>query len=266
MNDFEREAFAAASFALGAILGSFGNVVIVRMPAGESVAFPSSHCRACGAPVRWYQNAPIVSWLALRGRCAKCRARISIRYPIVEALMGALFAAISWRFGFTWSALEMDVFAFMLVCASAIDLDHMILPDKFTLTGIVLGLAGAAIVPDSGRTFLEAIAGVAFGGGFLWAIAALYFWLRHREGMGGGDIKLLAWIGAVLGWKALPAVILLSSLGGSVVGAALAFRSKDGMRNPIPFGPYLATAALAYALFDGPSWTGWYLRLHGFDP
>jgi leader peptidase (prepilin peptidase)/N-methyltransferase len=258
-------AYIAIAFVAGAIFGSFGNVVIVRMPKGESVAFPGSRCRSCGASIRWWQNIPILSWLLLRGRCAKCGAPISARYPIVEATMGALFAAIAWRYGQSWAALEMAIFAFMLVCASAIDLDHMILPDKLTLPGLALGLLGALIVPGASRNIYEALAGALIGGGFLWAVAALYFWLRKREGMGGGDIKLLAWVGAVLGWKAIPMVVLFSSLGGSVVGIALSLRAKDAMQRPIPFGPYLAAAALAYALLDGPAWADWYLRLHGLD-
>lgn len=261
----EREIAAAAAAAFGAILGSFGNVVIVRLPEGESVAWPGSHCRSCRAAIKPWHNVPVLSWLWLQGRCATCKARIPARYPIVEALMAALFAAIGWKYGLSWRAAELGAFAFMLVCASFIDLDRMILPDKFTLTGIGMGLAGALALPGAERTALESALGILFGGGFLWAVAALYAALRKREGMGGGDIKLLAWIGAVLGWKAIPATILLSSLVGSAVGIGLALRSRDGLAKPIPFGPYLAGAALAYALLDGPSWSDWYLRLHGFE-
>lgn len=262
---FDQEIFSGLAFVFGALLGSFANVVIVRMPEGESIAWPGSHCRSCRAPIKWRHNIPLLGWLSLRGKCATCSAKISARYPIVEFLMAVLFATVAWKYGPSWRALELCLFSFMLVCASFIDLDHMILPDKFTLTGTVLGVLGSLIVPEAERTPTEALLGVLFGGGFLWAVAALYAAVRKREGMGGGDIKLLAWIGAVLGWKALPATILISSLGGSAFGIASSFRSKGAMNNPIPFGPYLAAAALAYALFNGASWSEWYLRLHGLD-
>jgi leader peptidase (prepilin peptidase) / N-methyltransferase len=250
------------AFVFGAMFGSFANVVIYRMPLGKSVVRPGSACGSCGTPIKWYNNVPIFAWFWLRGRCAKCGAAYSFRYPLVELSMALLFTAAAWRFGFSWTLIEALIFIFMVVTASFIDLDHMILPDKFTLTGIAIGLAGAALNPE--RDFLEALYGVLAGGGFLWAVAYLYFVFRGREGMGGGDIKLLAWIGAVMGWQAVPLVILSSSLLGSVIGLALAARTKDGMQNAIPFGPYLAGAALAYLLCDGSRVAEWYLSMHGF--
>jgi leader peptidase (prepilin peptidase)/N-methyltransferase len=248
-------------FIFGAIFGSFANVVIYRMPLGKSISFPASHCSACKTPIKWYNNVPIVAWFWLKGKCAKCGVRFSFRYPLVEFIMGALFAAAGYSIGFHWTLIEALIFIFALVTSSFIDLDHMILPDKFTLSGIVIGLVGAYLNPE--RNFLDAVYGVLLGGGFLWAVAYLYYVFRNREGMGGGDIKLLAWIGAVLGWKAVPVVILLSSLIGSVVGITLAARTKGGMQKPIPFGPYLAGAALVYLLCNGPRWSEWYLALHG---
>jgi leader peptidase (prepilin peptidase)/N-methyltransferase len=253
--------FWAFLFVFGAIFGSFANVVIYRMPLGKSIAFPASHCGSCKTPIKWYNNVPIFAWFWLRGKCAKCGAPYSIRYPLVEFLMGALFAAAGYSIGLHWTLIEALIFIFALVTSSFIDLDHMILPDKFTLSGIVIGLVGAYLNPD--RAFLDAVYGVLLGGGFLWAVAYLYYVFRNREGMGGGDIKLLAWIGAVLGWKAVPVVILLSSLIGSVVGITLATRTKGGMQKPIPFGPYLAGAALVYLLCNGQRWSEWYLALHG---
>lgn len=252
---------AVMLFVFGAILGSFANVVIFRMPRGESVVLPSSFCRACVTPIKWYHNIPIFSWFILRGRCANCGAGYSFRYPFTEFLIGALFAAAGYVFGFSWTLVEALIFIFCLICASGIDVDHFILPDKFTLTGIVIGLVGAALNPERG--FLDAFLGAIAGFGFLWAVAYLYFALRGREGMGGGDIKLIGWIGAVLGWKAIPFVILVSSIIGSVAGVALALRTKDGMSQVIPFGPYLAAAALAYLLLDGQRLANWYLALHG---
>lgn len=189
--------------------------------------------------------------------------------------MSALFAAAFYRFGWSWTLLEALIFIFGLVTVSFIDLDHMILPDKFTLPGIVIGLLGAALNPE--REFLPAFYGVLLGGGFLWAIAYLYAVIRNREGMGGGDIKLLAWIGAVLGWQSVPFVILVASLFGSVIGVASmlwSVRKKSAQPSEssgeedsvgtfaIPFGPFLAGAALLYLLVDGQRIIDWYLDLH----
>jgi leader peptidase (prepilin peptidase) / N-methyltransferase len=248
-------------FVFGAAFGSFANVVIYRMPKGESVAFPSSFCRSCNTTIKWYNNIPIVSWFFLRGKCAKCGAKYSFRYPAVELLMGVLFAMAGYAVGFNWTLLESLIFIFCVTTASFIDLDLMILPDKFTLSGIVIGLLGAWLNPE--RAFLPALIGAAAGFAFLYAIAYLYIVFRDREGMGGGDIKLIAWIGAVLGWKSIPFVILVSSILGSVIGIALATRTKGGMTQAIPFGPFLAGAALIYLLFDGAGLANWYLALHG---
>ncbi len=263
-------------FVMGACLGSFGNVVIYRMPLGKSVVRPGSACGACQKPIRFYDNIPIFSWFILRGRCRKCGARYSIRYAMVELLTAALFALAWVRFGWSWTLIEALIFIFSLVVVSFIDLDHMILPDKFTLSGIVIGLAGAALNPE--RPFMSSLYGVLLGGGFLWAIAYLYFVLRKREGMGGGDIKLLAWIGAVLGWQSVPFVIMVASIFGSVAGiatvliknrkseATAAEESVEPTDVPsfaIPFGPFLASAALVYLLADGPAWIQWYLDMHG---
>jgi leader peptidase (prepilin peptidase)/N-methyltransferase len=184
--------------------------------------------------------------------------------------MAALFGVAFFQIGWSWSLLEALIFIFGLVTVSFIDFDHMILPDKFTLPGIVIGLIGALLNPE--RDFLSAIYGVLLGGGFLWAIAYLYALIRQREGMGGGDIKLLAWVGAVLGWKSVPFVILIASIFGSVVGVgAMLFAKKSTEKSTekpepeafaIPFGPFLATAALIYLLLDGERVIAWYLELH----
>jgi len=258
---FDETALTIVLFFLGSIFGSFANVVIYRMPKGESVVFPSSYCRSCNTPVKWYNNVPILAWFWLRGRCSTCGATYSFRYPMVELVMAVLFALCGYSIGWNWTLIEALLFTFSLVTVSCIDLDLMILPDKFTLSGIAIGLIGAAINPE--RPFMDAVYGVLAGGGFLWAVAYLYFVFRNREGMGGGDIKLLAWIGAVLGWKAIPVVILASSLIGSFVGILLAVRSREGMTHAIPFGPYLAGAALLYMLLGGEILANWYLALHG---
>lgn len=245
-------------FWIGACLGSFANVVILRLPKGESVVRPPSHCVSCLAPVRWFDNIPVVSWLLLRGRCRACGARFSVRYMVVELTMAVLFAATYVFTGWNFTLLEYLILVFGLVTVSFIDLDHMILPDVFTLPGILIGLGGSVLNPE--RTFGGSVAGILMGGGFFWLVAYLYQALRKAEGLGGGDIKLLAWIGAVLGWQSVPYVILVSSLLGSAVGVVTALREKSGLKTVIPYGPFLAIAALSY-VYGGKQLAFWYLRL-----
>ncbi len=249
---------SAILFVFGLLLGSFGNVVIHRLPLGESVVRPRSRCPGCRQPIAWYDNVPVFSWLLLRGKCRKCSQAISVRYPLVELITGCLFVAILQKYGISWTTLELLIFSWSLVIVSFIDIDHMILPDVFTLSGVAIGLVGAALNPE--REFLPSLVGVLFGGGFLWLIAYLYLVFRKEEGMGGGDIKLLAWIGALLGWTALPFVVLLSSILGAAVGLGLALRRKAGLRSAIPFGPYLALGALVYIL-GGDKLGVWYVSL-----
>lgn len=245
-------------FVLGLLLGSFGNVVIYRLPLSKSIVTPRSQCQKCGKMVPWYHNIPFFSWFILKGKCYSCKTPFSIRYPLVELIMGVLFYFIYHLFGWQWSTLEYSVFIFGLVVVSFIDLDHFILPDVFTLSGIVFGMVGGYLNPD--REFLDSLWGVLLGGGFLWLVAYLYYFFRKEEGMGGGDIKLLAWIGAVLGWKSIPFVIFFSSITGSIVGIVVMIRSKGSLKTVIPFGPYLALGAIVY-LFAGADLSQWYLRL-----
>lgn len=255
--------FNLGFFIFGVLWGSFANVVIFRLPQGKSVVVPRSACPKCSTLIAWYDNVPILSWLLLRGKCRKCKATISWRYPLVEFIMGLLFCLAFIKVGWSWLLLEYLVFFFGLVTVSFIDFDHMILPDRFTLSGIVIGLIGAALNPE--REFLSALLGVLLGGGFLWAVAYLYLVLRKQDGMGGGDIKLLGWIGAVLGVKSIPFVILFSSITGSIVGIAWSFKVKQGMKTSIPFGPYLALAAIVYALYGGQELANLYFRFFGLD-
>ncbi len=249
----------AILFVLGLLFGSFANVVIYRLPQNKSVVTPRSSCPKCGYMIPWYDNIPVLSWLILlRGKCRACKAPISARYPAVELLTGIVFAAIFYKYGFQWVTLEYLIFAWSLIVVSMIDLDLMILPDVFTLSGILIGLFGASLNPE--RSFQSAFLGVLLGGGFLYAIAYIYLVVRKQEGMGGGDIKLLAWIGAVLGWTSIPFVILVSSILGSFVGLGLALRSRAGLKSVIPFGPYLALAALLFIL-GGEAIGLWYIGL-----
>lgn len=245
-------------FIFGASLGSFANVVIYRFPKGESVVSPRSRCPHCGKMIAWFDNIPVLSWLCLLGKCRGCRKTISWRYPLVEMIVGVLFVALFNYVGWNWNLAEYLVFSFMLVVASFIDFDHMILPDVITLPGILLGLLGAWLNPA--RDIEAALVGAFLGGGFLWLTAKTYEILRKQEGLGGGDIKLMAWVGAILGWKAIPFVILVGSLFGSTVGFVLAFQRKEGLKTAIPFGPYLAGATLAY-IFGGDKIAEWYFRI-----
>lgn len=250
--------FLIVFFILGAIFGSFGNVVIYRLPKEESVVKPRSYCYNCKKTIKWYDNIPILSWFILHGRCRNCGAKFSFRYPLVEIIMASLFALSYHYVGFSWSLLEYLIFIFGLVVCTFIDFDHMILPDEFTLSGIVIGLIGAALNPH--REFMDALLGVLMGGGFLWGMAYVYYLLTKNEGMGGGDIKLLAWIGALLGWKAIPFVIMSSAIVGSVVGIVMSRKQKAGLKTVIPFGPYLALGAIFY-LFGGETIALWYFDL-----
>ncbi len=245
------------AFLFGACFGSFANVLIYRMPAEESIV-GRSRCKTCLTTIPWYNNIPLFSYFFLKGKCSHCQASISIRYPLVEFIMACLFAAIIFQYDVTWISFEYLILIFGLVTASFIDYDHMILPDEFTLGGLILGLLGAAINPE--RLFLDAFLGVLFGGGVLWIVAYVYFVITGRDGLGGGDIKLLAWLGALLGWKSIPFVILSSSILGSVVGIILSRKNEDGLKTMIPFGPFLALGALLY-LFGLKSIGLWYIDL-----
>lgn len=243
---------------LGLLWGSFANVVIYRLPEHKSVVFPASRCRSCNRKLSWFENIPLLSFLFLGGKCRTCKSKISWRYPLVELIMGLGFAGLySWH-GLNADLLEHLILFFGLVVVSFIDLDHMILPDVFTLSGIVIGLLGSLINPD--RSFWDSLFGVLFGGGILWAISYLYFVFRKQEGMGGGDVKLLAWIGAVLGWQSIPFIVMASCLIGLPVGVVLALNSEKGMQTVIPFGPYLALGAVLY-IFGGNEFGQAYIRL-----
>lgn len=247
-----------AAFVFGTVVGSFLNVCIARIPAGKSVVYPPSACPQCGARIRPWDNVPLLSFLWLRGRCRDCGTPISWRYPLVEVLTGALFATNLWMFGLTpWAAVAC-AFTAALVVISFIDLDHQIIPDVISLPGVVVGLVLA--VPGWGPSLVERILGMLLGGGLLWAVAVLYEWARNREGMGGGDIKLLAMIGAFLGWRGVLVTLLVGSLlGASVGGLRIALRRAEA-GVPIPFGPFLAVGAIV-ALYWGDQLISWYIDL-----
>jgi leader peptidase (prepilin peptidase)/N-methyltransferase len=247
-----------AVFVFGALVGSFLNVCIHRIPSGESIAFPASHCPHCHEPIRPYDNIPIVSYLLLRGRCRNCAAGIALRYPLVEMLGGIAAVGALCAYGPTAEGLLIFAFLAALIVITFIDFDHQIIPDAISIPGIFVGFAAALIFGHP--TWLSSLAGIALGGGILWIVASGYEWLTDREGMGGGDIKLLAMIGAFLGWRAIPVTVLLASLLGTVIGLSLmALRGRD-TKMAIPFGPFLAAAAVC-ALFWGDQLIEWYLNL-----
>lgn len=250
--------FVAAVFCLGAIVGSFLNVCIYRIPAGLSIVSPRSRCPQCLTEIRWYQNIPMVSWLVLRGRCATCRTPIPVRYPFVEGLTGLLFALIFLRFGEHVVTPIFWLFAAALVVVTFIDLDHQIIPDVISLPGIPIGFLCACFIPFVG--WRDSLLGILLGGGSLYLVAFGYEWLTKKEGMGGGDIKLLAMIGAFLGWKAVLPVIFLSSLAGTLVGVPLMVLRKADGKLAIPFGPFLAAGSLIW-LLSAPELIRWYLSL-----
>lgn len=249
---------------LGLLVGSFLNVVILRVPERRSIAFPGSACTSCGTPIRWYDNLPVLSWLLLRGRCRSCKAGISVRYAVVEAVTGALFVAVVWRFGIAWHTPVYLAFAATMVALTFIDVDHRIIPNVISLPGMLVGVVLSFLIPRPEGAFLpvswqSSLLGVLLGGGFLWATAEIYFRLRGREGMGMGDVKMLGMIGAFLGAMALPFVVVVSALTGTAVGIAVMVASRAGLKTAIPFGPFLALGALLY-LFIGPEVMDAYLR------
>lgn len=236
------------SAGLGAIIGSFLNVVILRLPReGASIAFPASHCPGCLAPIAWYDNIPVLSFLLLRARCRHCAMRISWQYPLVETAMALLAVALFRQFGLSWPFPIYFVFCAALLAVFVIDLHHQIIPDVISLPGIVLGFAASFLNPLV--NWQSAAIGILAGGGVLYLIAATYYLCTKREGMGGGDIKLLAMIGAFLGWQALPFVVFASSVLGSLAGIGAMLRQKKGGKTVIPYGPFLAVAAVLYLFF-----------------
>ena len=248
-------------FAMGAAIGSFLNVCIYRLPQDLSIAAPRSFCPACRTPIRAYDNIPIFSFLLLGGKCRKCRVPISWRYPLVEALTGGLALALFLKMALTFYFFCYFCFAAALVVITFIDLDHRLIPDAISLPGILIGflLSFLAVTPGVWNSLL----GIVIGGGSLYLVAVVYEFVTKREGMGGGDVKLLAMIGAWLGWKAVLFTLFFSSLTGSLVGGALMVARKEDGKLAIPFGPFLTFSAMAYVFF-GEKLVRWYLNWGGF--
>lgn len=245
----------------GMVVGSFLNVCICRMPKNESIVSPPSHCPLCSYQIRWYDNIPLVSYLLLQGKCRGCGAHISIQYPLVELLNGLLTLFLFLRFGPTLSFAVLFLFCSALVVITFIDIEHQIIPDEISLSGIVAGFVLSFFL--EGHNWLNSLIGILLGGGSLLSVAYVYHRLTGKDGMGGGDIKLLAMMGAFLGWKAVPFIVFSSSLVGSVIGVSIMLFQKKDSKLAIPFGPYLAFGAVLY-IFYGEPLISWYLNLSGF--
>jgi leader peptidase (prepilin peptidase)/N-methyltransferase len=235
--------------AFGLIVGSFLNVCIYRLPRNESVAWPGSHCTSCNRALSWYENIPVVSWMVLRGRCRTCGSPISIQYPLVEAVTGALFLAAYYTWGLSPLLPVRLLFACAMIVLFAIDLEHQILPNEITLPGIVIGFVLSFVLPPGWK---NSLVGLLIGGLFPFLIAAAYARVRGREGMGMGDFKMLAMVGAFLGWPLVWLTLILACVLGIVIGGGALLVSRRGLATRIPFGTFIAVAALICAYAEGP--------------
>ena len=255
------------ALAIGAIVGSFLNVVIHRYPREESIAFPASHCPHCNTPIHWYDNVPVVSFLILRGRCRACHEPISIRYPLVELANALFYLAIFLRTGPTPGFVLLAAAISMSIALVYIDADIQILPDVIDLPGIGIGLIagwlGLGLLFPSlvlATSLVDSLLGALLGASVLLVVIGAYWLVRRVEGMGQGDVKMLAMIGAILGWRAVPGVLLVASITGALIGIPAAMRSGRGMQLAIPFGVFLGFATLI-VMFFGQTLAAWYLSL-----
>jgi len=241
---------------LGLLFGSFANVLVHRLPRGESIAFPGSRCPRCAHAIAWYDNIPVISWLLLHGKCRHCEAPVAVRYPLLEAGLGIIWALLAWHFSLTPGLGMALVLSFLLWVLTWIDLETGFLPNALTFPGIALGLLFAAFFGDVYASLAGALAGYVV----FWLVARVFLLLTGREGMGQGDFKLLAMLGAFLGWQALPFVIFLSSFVGALIGSVYLLLTRSSMRVEIPFGPYLAAAGMIW-LFWGEGLLLWFNEL-----
>ena len=244
--------------ALGLAVGSFLTVCIYRLPRRESLAFPASHCTACGRSLRWYENVPVLAYVILRGRCRTCGARISLVYPLIELAAGVLAMLWYGQFGLSILFASRLLFAFALLVLFTIDLQQRILPNVITLPGVLVGFAFSLFGPPG---WLDSLIGVLVGGLGLFLIAELYYRIRGEEGMGMGDVKMLAMIGAFLGWKLMLLTLVLSSLVGALVGVGMLALRKGDLKYALPFGTFLALGALVASLIGDPI-VNWYLSFY----
>jgi leader peptidase (prepilin peptidase)/N-methyltransferase len=243
---------------IGLAVGSFLNVCIYRLPRHESLSFPASHCTSCDRPLAWFENIPVAGWLALKGRCRTCHASISAMYPIVEAITGVAFVAGYLIYGWTPLLAARLLFACAMIVLFAIDLRHHILPNIITVPGIVVGFVLSIFLPPGWQS---SSIGIVAGGGILFAIAEAYYRLRGVEGLGMGDVKMLAMIGAFLGWQLMLLTLVLASFTGALVGIVVLGSGRGGMQFALPFGTFLAVGALVAAVTGDPI-VAWYIGFY----
>lgn len=244
--------------AFGLIVGSFLNVVIYRLPRGTSVVWPASACGGCHRELRWFENIPILSWVVLRGQCARCQSKISVQYPLVEAITALLFVLVAALTPAGPLLAARLVFVCALIVLFGIDLEHQILPNVITLPGIAAGLGFSLLGPPGWQASLL---GGLLGAGVLYAIAAGYYAVRKEEGLGMGDVKMLAMIGAFLGWQAVLLTLVLASFSGALIGVAMIAGQRGSMKYALPFGTFLALGALV-AMLAGQPIIDWYVGFY----
>jgi leader peptidase (prepilin peptidase)/N-methyltransferase len=239
---------------MGLCIGSFLNVVIYRLPRGTSIVTPPSRCRNCDYLLRWYDNVPVLSWVFLRARCRSCGTPVSWQYPVVELITGALFLLVVWLTPIGPLVFARLLLVCILIALFGIDLEHQILPNSITLPGIAIGVLFSLIAPPGIK---DSLIGVLLGGGILYAIAGAYYLWRREEGMGMGDVKMLAMVGAFLGWKAVLVTLVLSSFSGAIIGMLLIAVQRGDMKFALPFGTFLAIGTLI-AMLAGEPLIAWY--------
>jgi leader peptidase (prepilin peptidase)/N-methyltransferase len=250
-------ASTAIAALFGAVVGSFLNVCIHRLPLGKSIMWPGSSCPHCGRALSWFENIPIAGYLVLGGRCRTCHVRIGVQYAIVEALTAAMFGLAWWYYGPSALLASRLTLGCALIVLFAIDLEHHLLPNAITLPGIVIGFL-FSLVTEPG--WIASLIGIAVGGGVLFAIAEAYYRVRHEEGLGMGDVKMLAMVGAFIGWKLTLLTLLMASFSGTIIGVFLIVSRRGGMKYALPFGTFLALGA-AVAATVGSTILDWYLGL-----
>ncbi len=249
---------AALVTVMGLMIGSFLNVCIYRLPRQMSPVRPRSSCTTCGHMIAWYENIPIASYLVLRGRCHGCGSPISIIYPIIEAITGLMFLGAYLLYGPSLLLIARLIFGCVMIVLFVIDLQHKILPNVITLPGIVIGFLLSIV---AGPGWLDSLIGILAGGGVLWAIAEVYYRVRHEEGLGMGDVKMLGMIGAFLGWKLMLLTLVLASFSGTLVGIVILVTKKESLKYALPFGTFLAVGAIAAAVV-GDRLLTWYFGLY----
>jgi leader peptidase (prepilin peptidase)/N-methyltransferase len=242
----------------GLSIGSFLNVCVYRLPLGESIVHPRSRCTSCGRTLTWFDNIPVLSWVVLGGRCRTCKQPVSWMYPAVESVTSLMFVITYLTYGVTLLGVVRVAFACALIVLFVTDLRHKVLPNVITLPGIVVGFVGSLFLPPGWRSSLL---GLLVGGGFLLAIAEAYYRIRGQEGLGMGDVKLLAMIGAFLGWKLVLLTLVFASFTGSLAGGVLIASGRGSMKYALPFGTFLAVGAVLASTLGDPI-ADWYFGLY----